>query len=966
MIDALDGGGSVAPADLQANASAAKTAAALNSKDSYSITIEGLPVKSTDYVFTFNYYYQNPDSEQGQPILGPSSAAFKTKLALTDDSEYPQNASFTAGPFSYTVKWDMPTSAFKSYGDTIVYESYTQDFASSTVVYNGSSNQFTHVTPNLTARYVKILFRSIFKLDNPSTFADKFVILGPITPKNSDPDTTTAPAGMTSTSATAVIDPNDKSGFGAMPTITWTASTDTKTQGYAIRWSTDNPATVTNPMWEYNNVDGINTTTFTVTGLTPNVTYYYQVAPKSAFNAIDWNNKVSGTFSATDNTAGGAWSRLKSYIAIGGATEDLFKIGTQIVQKVNNSTTTTPTYTADTTINNGIILNKSTTNVGNNYWLNSGQFRVGNETSFLYWNGSDIYTTGKINATGGTIVGNLQIAVPLGATTSGVLYAGASPDSGNRLRLSDQGLFAYINGDSNPTFGVTVSTGYVTARLGVIGGWNLSDTTLSNNNATIDSSGSIVLGSSSLGEIVKLSSTDAAYRLWVGNNSGSQAKFAVEKDGTMHATNGYFSGTLTVGSQLSDGTSLQLVKDSAASGAALVPTVSSHTNTLADHTGTLSSHTNTLSDHTQTLASHTQTLADQAATLSLAVTSSNVNTVLAANTTVINGSRITTGTVDLAYLNIAGGSPTANGFKIDSTGIRAYNGYSRTIEINSNGTVNIGDDTYGWTVDNRYITSRSYYATGYSQIILDGWNGQISGGRISGTIIDGATVIGGVVKTSGNTERVELNGTTGSLRAIYSSSVRGHILAAAGTTGTGIIMHAGSTANSNATTYGLFYAAPSYVLMAGSSTTYIEATSTQTNIRGGNNGIYLLDSTYLQSGDTETTSSANVYANSTNGRLYRYTSSQRYKTNIETITFTDEVFKKIRPVKFQGIKELEDGNKRYGFGFIAEEIASIPELDSLVQYNEQGQPESLNYDRFTSIIVDVVQRILNRLDALEA
>ena len=933
MIDALDGGGSVAPADLQANATAAKTAAALNSKDSYSITIEGLPVKSTDYVFTFNYYYQNPDSEQGQPILGPSSAAFKTKLALTDDSEYPQNASFTAGPFSYTVKWDMPTSAFKSYGDTIVYESYTQDFASSTVVYNGSSNQFTHVTPNLTARYVKILFRSIFKLDNPSTFADKFVILGPITPKNSDPDTTTAPSGMTSTSATAVIDPNDKSGFGAMPTITWTASTDTKTQGYAIRWSTDNPATVTNPMWEYNNVDGINTTTFTVTGLTPNVTYYYQVAPKSAFNAIDWNNKVSGTFSATDNTAGGAWSRLKSYIAIGGATEDLFKIGTQIVQKVNNSTTTNPTYTADTTINNGIILNKSTTNVGNNYWLNSGQFRVGNETSFLYWNGSDIYTTGKINATGGTIVGNLQIAVPSGATTSGVLYAGSAPDSGNRLRLSDQGLFAYINGDSNPTFGVTVSTGYVTARRGVIGGWNLSDTTLSNNNATIDSDGSIVLGSSSLGEIVKLSSTDAAYRLWVGNNSGSQAKFSVEKDGTMHATNGYFSGTLTIGSQLSDGTSLQSVKDNSATGAALAPTVaghtgtlSSHTQTLSDHTGTLSSHTQTLAEHTQTLGSHTQSLSDQLSAL--------------------NGKL---STAEFSWQNVAAkiNAIDPNVVTIDGGKITAGSIYATQIAA---GTIT-ADQIAGRTITALEIATGAITANEIAAGTITA--AEISAGSITVDRLQAGTLSGFTIRTSSGAQRVELNSTTGSLRVINSSTVYGHIASAAGT---GILMHYGSTYNDSITSH-FIKLQNQYAIMASVSTNYVELDSTSIYLRNGSGGV-------LSNLNSLTSGSANMRY--TGSQIYYVSSTRNSKENIKDISFTDNQIKALRPRTFQGKEDLKWGIERYGLGLIAEEVAEIEGLDTLLDKDKEGNLVGINYDRISVALIDTVKRILNRLDALEA
>ena len=506
------------PADLEKTNSASAESASSTSKDSYTKTIKMALVKGKEYKFWFKYKHENPDTKEVK--LSDSSPIWKETYAIPNLTKAVLNLTLTQGYKSYGVKFDLdPLSVHE---DIVIYESLTSTSLGNEV-YRGTSTNVTIPTNSIATRWITVRTRDKWDDLNKTDTGPL-----PVTPLNPDPDTSTPPAGMTTTSASAVVDPNDKSGFSAMPTITWVASTDVNTKGYSIRWSTDNPSIVTNPMWEYNNVDGINTTTFVVTGLTPNITYYYEVAPKSAYNAINWANKTSGTFSATDTTAGGAWSRLKSYLSIGGATEDLFKIGTQIVQKVNNSTTIVPTYTANTTVNNGIILNKSTTNVGNNYWLNTGHFRVGSETAFMYWNGSDLYTTGKINATGGSFTGDVKL-------DGGTLFAGANANSGQRVRLNSSGIFAYkANGDQ--TFSLDTA-GYLNSTSGLIGGWNLGATTLSNNGVVLDSSAGQISVGSAPSNSVYLSST-GNFRIWAGAQTPTDdaAKFKIGADGTLYAT----------------------------------------------------------------------------------------------------------------------------------------------------------------------------------------------------------------------------------------------------------------------------------------------------------------------------------------------------------------------------------------------------------------------------------------------
>jgi len=539
-------------ADLQGSEEEAADAAKKPAQDSFEVVIDNMPIYANSdnspvtYKFVFNYLYTDPNDEDGKSTLtGPPSATFFYDYLGTDLTVAPTNVVLKAGVGSYSVSWDKPT--FDSYVDTVVYESATNTFTdSSTVVYIGTSNQATIITGNYTARYVKVEHRS-FKYQKKSTIA------GPVTPLTADPDTTFTVANPASSSATAVIDPKDLSGFSLVSTISWAASTNTKTAGYAIRWSTDNPSITPAPLWEYASVSGRTTTSYTATGLIPNTTYYYQVASTTPYDVVSWVSPASGTFIASDadGTAAGALARLKSFIAIGGASQDLFKLGTGISQGINLSTTPTTTPSLTNGTYHGLILNKSTTNVGNNFWLTTGQMRVGNSTEFLYWNGTDLYLTGNIEATGGKFTGNVQLAPPDATLSSGVLYAGASPTTGTRVRFSSEGLYGYDA--TGEAFSLTSSTGQITARRGSISGWAMDGTKLSSNNIAIDSLGEIRLGAAAA-NMLYLSSSNASWRMWAGNNTPDvNAKFRVSSTGVLYASGAEISGNLVItgGSTLS-------------------------------------------------------------------------------------------------------------------------------------------------------------------------------------------------------------------------------------------------------------------------------------------------------------------------------------------------------------------------------------------------------------------------------
>lgn len=95
---------------------------------------------------------------------------------------------------------------------------------------------------------------------------------------------------------------------------------------------------------------------------------------------------------------------------------------------------------------------------------------------------------GSIEAQSGSFTGNVRV-------TDGSLYAGSSPDSGQRLILNSSGITGYNSSGSNK-FTLTTE-GRLTAQLGTVGGWTISDTTLSSSNVTIDSTNKrIIFGSS--------------------------------------------------------------------------------------------------------------------------------------------------------------------------------------------------------------------------------------------------------------------------------------------------------------------------------------------------------------------------------------------------------------------------------------------------------------------------------------
>lgn len=111
--------------------------------------------------------------------------------------------------------------------------------------------------------------------------------------------------------------------------------------------------------------------------------------------------------------------------------------------------------------------------------------------------------------------------------------------------VDDDGYFSLKNKLTfDPTGAGTLTiTGTIVATAGSIGGWDINATTISKNNAVLDSTGQLVLGTAN--DIVYVSAADATYRLWVGNVTAGSATFRVTKAGALFATGATIAGAIT-------------------------------------------------------------------------------------------------------------------------------------------------------------------------------------------------------------------------------------------------------------------------------------------------------------------------------------------------------------------------------------------------------------------------------------
>jgi hypothetical protein len=112
-------------------------------------------------------------------------------------------------------------------------------------------------------------------------------------------------------------------------------------------------------------------------------------------------------------------------------------------------------------------------------------------------------------------------------------------------------------------------------------------------------------------------------------------------------------------------------------------------------------------------------------------------------------------------------------------------------------------------------------------------------------------------------------------------------------------------------------------------------------------------------GIVSTTNSLNIFRRNSDNVLVVFTSSRRFKTDIETAPVYS--IENVRPVTFRGI---EAGDQETQFGLIAEEVAELG-VPGLVSYDTDGKPMAVNYGMVGLMLVDHVRNLEKRVKELE-
>jgi len=282
---------------------------------------------------------------------------------------------------------------------------------------------------------------------------------------------------------------------------------------------------------------------------------------------------------------------------------------------------------------------------------------------------------------------------------------------------------------------------------------------------------------------------------------------------------------------------------------------------------------------------------------------------------------------------------------INGNGITVYAGSSPTtgarVVLNSNGLTGTDGST--------------------TTFAINASTGNVS---LTGALVTGGSISGASISIGGGNFAV----TSGGVMSATGATISGSITSTSGSIGgwkiTSTLLYAGSSLPFATATLDSSSGAAAFGALT---CTSLGASSTVT--LSGNTTI----AAYIyNTGAATTTSSANVFMNSTSGLIARVTSSERYKVEITPETIPVQSIMALVPKSYVDKAEYQANNNsatglpRY-LGLIAEDLAQLPVLkDLLVNYNEQGQPDSVNYDRIAIALVPLVQDLNNRLTALEA
>lgn len=521
-----------------------------------------------------------------------STAIPQTSLTYTTPLSVPV-ITVTPDILGYSVSYTSP-AADLPFDQIYIYESvgggpYNQ-------VAQGKSNPLIVSTTNTSTRSVKAVFYD----SNGIATADSNIVTN-VTPLPAFSADNTAPnapsAGLTATSG---IDSSGTIGFNGFINLSWTAVADATLRGYRIRFRP-----VTTPASNYSYVDIPTGTTYRLAGLAVGTTYEVGIASYDEFNNTSAsytsfsNQFISGTpFIGTNVTttgyfgasAGGETGEFRfgygvatgrrglffnsdNYWYIDSSASATFKLGGSLQNYVQWDGQTF-TVDGDITARRGTFSGNVTLASGGSLQSFTTAPTTYNITSVTFTATTATYTT---SAAHGYAVGTRVLVsglAPAGyngmftvtaSTTNTFTVANATntaltDQSGFVIRVTGAGFVLSKDGikfNSSTTQDITTidaATGKLTTSSATIGGWDVTDTQITKNGISLNSSGTIIANNAAyyVGIKPQVSAvTDIV--LWAGQSAnGSTANFRVQADGKLIASGADISGdvVLTGGSTL--------------------------------------------------------------------------------------------------------------------------------------------------------------------------------------------------------------------------------------------------------------------------------------------------------------------------------------------------------------------------------------------------------------------------------
>jgi hypothetical protein len=308
-----------------------------------------------------------------------------------------------------------------------------------------------------------------------------------------------------------------------------------------------------------------------------------------------------------------------------------------------------------------------------------------------------------------------------------------------------------------------------------------------------------------------------------------------------------------------------------------------------------------------------------------------------------SGARVTMNSLGLAGYDSSG---TATFSISASTGAAVFSG-SITGSAITGSTLNVSGN---------FIVNSSGYLTATGATIT----GSITAtsGSFTGSIYASAGTIGGFSIVSNDylqygTTYLYGDSSSSTTYAFYNNyrGVLGNSLYASSTSSSAIYSNGGITSNTTGN--------------IGTSLSVGTSISSGTSITANGHLIAALTTT------TDTSSSsANAVVSAASGIIYRSTSSQRYKVEITPQSIPATSIMALQPKSYVDKKQSEEKGTTEGLpryvGLIAEDVAQIDVLkDLLVVYNENNEPDAINYDRIAVALIPLLQNHETRLNKLE-